>query len=40
MCVNEKRADTVDGIKIFEWFLNICKENRIPVKAVESAQKA
>lgn len=40
MCVNEKRADTVDGIKIFEWFLNVCKENRIPAKAVESEQKA
>ena len=40
MCVNEKRTDTVDGIKIFEWFLTICKENRIPAKAVESEQKA
>jgi putative glutamine amidotransferase len=40
MCVNEKRADTVDGIKIFEWFLNICKENRTSAETVESAQKA
>lgn len=28
MCANEKRADTVDGIKIFEWFINICKEQQ------------
>ena len=26
MCVSKKRADTVDGIKIFKWFINICNE--------------
>lgn len=24
MCVNKKRTDTIDGIKVFEWFLDIC----------------
>lgn len=28
MCVNERREDTVDGIKLFEWFINICKEQK------------
>ena len=28
MCVSKKRTDTIDGIGIFEWFLNVCKEKR------------
>lgn len=28
MCVNERRVDTVDGIGFFEWFINICKEQK------------
>ena len=25
MCVSKKRPDTIDGLKIFEWFLHICE---------------
>ncbi len=25
MCVSKKRPDTIDGIKTFEWFLRLCK---------------
>lgn len=28
MCVNQKREDTIDGIKTFEWFINICQEKK------------
>ena len=28
MCVNEKRADTVNGIEFFEWFINVCKAKK------------
>ena len=28
MCVNERREDAVDGIKLFQWFINICKEQK------------
>ena len=26
MCASKKRPDTIDGLKIFEWFLDVCKE--------------
>ena len=29
MCVRQQRADTVDGIKVFEWFLNVCREKPV-----------
>ncbi len=25
MCVSQRREDTVDGIKVFEYFVNLCK---------------
>ena len=28
MCVSKRRTDTVNGIKIFEWFINVCKEKK------------
>ena len=27
MCVNQKRADTIDGIKLFDWFIHVCNDN-------------
>ena len=28
MCISQKREDTVDGIEIFKWFINVCKEKK------------
>ena len=28
MCVNQRRADTVDGIEFFKWFIDLCKSKK------------
>ena len=28
MCAGKQRPDTIDGIKIFQWFIQLCQENR------------
>lgn len=29
MCFSQKRSDAVDGSKIFEYFINLCKQNKM-----------